>query len=57
MNQQMIEAVQYAETLFNAGTTAFVSLISNGVINYSQEMQTALDECLDFIQLMTIPSP
>ena len=38
--------VQYAETLLNAGTTAFVSLI-NGVIKYSQEMQTALDQCLD----------
>ena len=46
MNQKISEAVQYAETLLNAGTTAFVSLI-NGVIKYSQEMQTALDQCLD----------
>ena len=47
INQKMSEAVQYyAETLLNAGTTAFVSLI-NGVIKYSQEMQTALDQCLD----------
>ena len=43
INQKMSEAVQYAETLLNACTTAFVSLI-NGFIKYSQEMQT---ECLD----------
>ena len=28
MKQKMSEAVQYAETLLNAGTTAFVSLIN-----------------------------
>ena len=30
MNQKMSEAVQYAETLLNAGTTAFVSFVLTG---------------------------